>query len=65
VPVAALHSLLKQRELLDDEQELEVQKVHKTFTDKIKPLLERVTEKLCRPHNSSRAKTPSPPNSKP
>jgi hypothetical protein len=39
VPVAALHSLLTQREKLDEDQEFELQKVHKSYAQKIKPLL--------------------------
>ena len=42
VPVVALNSLLKQREQVDDQQEIEIQRVHKHYADKITPLLERV-----------------------
>lgn len=43
VPVAALHSLLEQREKLDEDQEVELQRSHQKYAEIIKPLLLRVT----------------------
>lgn len=48
VPVVALNSLLDEREKLDVEQEAELQKIHKKYMDKIRPLLERVIFYLFR-----------------
>lgn len=42
VPVVALNALLAQRERLDEDQELELQKIHKKYAERIKPFLARV-----------------------
>lgn len=43
VPVVALNALLTHREKLDEDQELELQKIHKKYAERIKPFLARVT----------------------
>ena len=58
VPVVALNSLLDEREKLDVEQEAELQKIHKKYMDKIRPLLERVVIKLFRLLSWSKEKIP-------
>lgn len=57
VPVVALKSLLTERERLDEFQEVELQKIHKKYAEKIKPYLARVRSFPFRSRNSSREKT--------
>lgn len=65
VPVVALNTLLKHREQIDEDQEVEIQKIHKAYADKIRPLLERVLPLPRRPPNSSGDRTPVPKSSPP
>lgn len=48
VPVVALNALLAQREKLDEDQELELQKIHKKYAERIKPFLARVPSNALR-----------------
>lgn len=66
VPVVALNALLAQRERLDEEQEIQLQQIHKKYAERIKPFLARVPFRPLRSRSSFRARTRCPrrwPNS--